>query len=220
MGSAKELIDQFGADTISAAVKNYGHIRNSPEIGETVQNFERTGELLVTPKSEPNAEAADEYKTPEEIELANLKMQVQTLRGETKANTMTSGRTVFEGHMEDVFREFNFTEKDVSEIRAGLHRQFDSWQQQGQPGLDAVKGVMGLGGAQTVRGLMLASVTPDQLRAASENTNLRKQEGLAGMSTGGPSGTASRGLEPPADFKTIHEAADWARANPEAHSSE
>ncbi len=97
----KALIDQFGGTTVAAAVENYRAVRNSAEIGEVIQEFERTGQLPVRKGSEPKVDN-DEYKTPEEQKIEALEVRLDRAEANTSANTLASGKTVLQGHMEKV----------------------------------------------------------------------------------------------------------------------
>jgi hypothetical protein len=66
---------------------------------------------------------------------------------------------------------------------------------------------------------MLQDVTPEDFRAANENADLRKAQGLGQLATDGLSNVATTGTEPPPVFKDYKDAARWAKANPNAHDS-
>jgi hypothetical protein len=74
-------------------------------------------------------------------------------------------------------------------------------------------------GYKTVKGIMLSELSPEILHAAATNAALRKQKGLSGLATDSPSGSPGTGTEPPPDFDTYIQAAQWARENPEGHDS-
>ena len=99
-----------------------------------------------------------------------------------------------------------------------MKSQFDTWGNMGSAGQSAMKSLMGPGGEDTVRGIMLSSITAEQLRAAASNITSAKREGLEGLATDGPSGTTSTGMEMPI-LETVKAAADFARANPDGHDS-
>lgn len=214
----KALIDQYGGTTVASAVENYRAIRNSAEIGEVIQEFERTGQLSARKESEPKSDD-DEYKTPEELEIKGLKAELAKVAADTNANTLASGRQVLEGHMEKVFTEYGFASEDVVKMRTGMKAQFETWSKLGSAGENALKSLMSVGGEATVRGIMLSTISPDALRAAASNTDLRKQQGLSRLATDGPSGIGSAGKEAPTEFSSAFEAAEFARANPEGHDS-
>ena len=214
----KNLLDTYGAQTVAAAVENYRAVRNSTEIGEMIQEFERTGQLPTRTGSEPKAEE-DEYKTPEELEIVALRSELAMLRNETNANTLASGRTVLQGHMEKVFSEYGFTQEDTDKMKTTITQQFEAWGTQGDPGKAAMKSLTSAGGEATVRGIMLSSITPEALRAAAANTDLRKRQGLERLATDGPSGISSTGREAPAQFDSHVAAAKYARENPDGHDS-
>jgi len=214
----REAIDRFGAPTLKAAFDNYVAIRNSQEIGDMIQEFERTGQLAAQ-RSASESNNDDEYKTPEEREIEALRGELMKLKNETSQNTMASGRRTLQDHMEKVFGEYGFTKEDTEKMRAGMISQFESWQRMGEAGSTAMKALMSPNGEATVRGIMLSSISPEALRAAAANADLRKRQGLEGLATDGPSSTSSTGKEPPPDFKTAIEAAQWARNNPNAHDS-
>ena len=212
------LVDQYGGTTIASAVENYRAIRNSPEIGEMIQEFERTGQLPARKGSESNNDDG-EYKTPEELEIVELKAQLSKVAADTKVNTLASGRQVLEGHMEKVFSEYGFSPEDIQQMRTGMKAQFETWKNLGSAGENALKSLMSVGGEATVRGIMLSTITPESLRAAAINTDLRKRQGLSRLATDGPSGIGSAGKEAPTEFSSAFEAAEFARANPEGHDS-
>jgi hypothetical protein len=213
------LFEQYDAATLKAAVENYRTLRNGADYGEAIQEFERTGQLPTRKGSETKVEEEDEYKTPEEREMESMRTELKELRANTNANTLASGRTVLQGHMETVFGEYGFTSEDTEKMRKAMTTQFDTWGTLGRAGEDAMKSLTTPNGVATVRGIMLSSITPDALRAAASNADLRKRQGLSSLATDGPSGTASAGTEPPADFASHYEAAKWAKANPEGHNS-
>jgi hypothetical protein len=213
------LFEQYDAATLKAAVENYRALRNGADYGEMIQEFERTGQLPTRKGSETKVEDDDEYKTPEERKMEAMEAELAELRANTNANTLASGRTVLQGHMETVFGEYGFTSEDTEKMRKAMTTQFDTWGSLGVVGENAMKSLTTPNGVATVRGIMLSSITPDALRAAASNADLRKRQGLSSLATDGPSGTASAGTEPPADFASHYEAAKWAKANPEGHNS-
>jgi hypothetical protein len=161
----------------------------------------------------------DEYKTPEERRMDAFEEKLAALGQNTNANTLASGRQVLQGHMETVFGEYNFLPEDAEKMRTAMTTQFDSWAGLGAAGESALKSVMSMTGENTVRGIMLSSITPEALRAAAVNTTSAKRSGLAGLATDGPSGSASTGMEAPSSFENAKAAADYARANPGGHDS-
>ena len=148
-----------------------------------------------------------------------MEEKLATLGQNTNANTLASGHTVLQGHMEKVFGEYGFTPESVEKMRETMKSQFNTWQGMGPQGETAMKSLMGPSGEATVRGIMLSSITPETLREAAVNADLRKQKGLSSLATDGPSGALSTGMEPPGPFETATKAANWARANPEGHDS-
>jgi len=218
IGPVKDIIDQYQAPTVKAVVDNYIALRNNPEVGEMIQEFERTGQLPARKGSDPNADD-DEYKTPEEREFEALRAEIAALKQDTNANTLASGQEMLTKHMESVFREYNFAPEDVEQMRKTMITQIETWQSQGDAGINALKSLGSRNGYKTVKGIMLADVPPEAFQRAVANSALRKQQELSGLATDGPSGNLSTGREPPPEFASALEAARWARANPEGHDS-
>ena len=215
------LIEQFDAKTVAAAVENYRAVRNSEAFGEAIQEFERTGQLPTRKGSEPKVDNDDEYKTPDELRMDALEARLNQAESNTTANTLSSGRTVLQGHIEKVLSEYGFTPEDSAQMRTKMTQQFDAWGTSGPAGEAAMKSIMNASGEATVRGIMLSSVTSEQLRAAASNATSAKRRGLADLGTGGPSGIPSSGMEKPPEFAEASAAvaAAWARENPELHDS-
>ena len=218
IGSMDALLEEFGADTVKAAVENYRNVRNHPDFAEWVPEFEQTGQLPTRTGSEPKVDDG-EYKTPEEQELISLRAEVAGLRQDTNANTMASGEQVLTKHMEKVFGEYGLAPEDAEKMRATMVSQMKSWATSGEPGKAALKTLMSPNGYKTVQGIMLSELSPEILHKAATNAALRKHKGLSGLATDGPSGSPGTGTEPPPEFDSIIDAAKWARANPEGHDS-
>ena len=219
IGPLKTYIDKGQAKDARAALDNYVALRASPEIGEMIQEFERTGKLPERKGSEPNTDD-DEYQTPEERELKALRVELADVRQATNANTLASGKETFTKHMEEVFREFQFAPEDAEKSRAAMVSQLEAWQNQGPKGMAAIESVGTQNGYKTVRGIMLADIPREAFARASANVALRKSQGLSDLSTDGPSGSLSTGREAPPDFAGDFIAASkWAKANPDGHDS-
>jgi len=205
---------------VKSVFDNYRSIRNSPELGEGIQEFERTGQLSARKGSAPNADAdTDEYQTPEEQEIAELKERLARVESSTNSNTLASGKEMLTKHMEAVFRELHFAPEDVETARAAMVSQIKTWETAGEAGLSAMKSLGTPNGYKTVKGIMLADVPPEAFVRAADNIALRKRQGLSGLATDGPSGALSTGKEAPPDFADEMQAAAYAAANPDGHDS-
>jgi len=217
----RALIDQYDAKTVAAAVENYRAVRSSEAFGEAIQEFERTGQLPTRKGSEPTVDNDDEYKTPEEQRMDALEARLNAAESNTSANTLASGRTVLQGHIETVLSEYGFTPEDSQKMQTTMTQQFDAWQNSGPAGLAAMKSIMNASGLATVKGIMLSAVSADALRAAAVNATSAKRKGLERLATDGPSGIPSSGREPPPEFAEASSAVAgaWARENPDLHDS-
>lgn len=218
IGPIGALLEEFGGETIRAAVENYRGVRNHPDFAEWIPEYERTGQLPTRTGSESNADDG-EYKSPEELEMTALREKVASLERDTSANTLASGEQVLKQHMEKVFGEWGLTPEDTETMRSSVTSQIKTWASSGEQGKQAMRTLMSPNGYKTVKGIMLSELSAESLRAAAENIALRKQQGLSGLATDGPSSTSSTGREPPPEFATAIEVARHAKANPDAYDA-
>jgi hypothetical protein len=181
--------------------------------------FEQTGTLPTkTAGNNSNADDDEEYKTPEEKRMDALELELKTLRTGQTAQMSASGRQQMQNHMVTIFGEYQFPPEIEEKFRERVVKQIDDWSI--QPGGEAaLKALGGQNGLKTVKSIMFQDATPEDFRAANDNADLRKQQGLGPLATDGLPRAASTGKEPPPVFKDWREAARWAKANPNAHDA-
>jgi hypothetical protein len=219
LGEAKDIIEQYGGQVVANAVQNYAQLRSSEQYGKDIEAFEQTGQLPTRTGSASPETENEEYLTDEEKEIRALKETVADLSNRVGAQTRTSGREVLKGHIEKVFSEYDFDPEVKERMRGAVISQFETWSRAGKAGEAAVQAVMQPTGEMTVRGLMLGGANPDDIFQASQRTALRKKTGLSSLATDVPGAAGSKGTEPPPQFATAIEAAQYAAANPDAHDS-
>jgi len=160
----------------------------------------------------------EEYKTPEEIKIEALERQLNSAEQRIGQAELGSGQQVLQQHLGEIRKELDIEPDVWARVEKKMAKQIVQWNSSAA-GQQSIRGLGGQDGYTTVRALVYADLSPDEIAKGVNNAALRKSNQLGGLSTGGPSGSASMGNEPPPVFDTAKDAFDWAKAHPGGHDS-
>lgn len=222
LGPAQALIDTYGGDVVATATNNYAALRQAEGLAESILEFEKTGQLPQRRNgSAQTMEQEEEYLTPEEHQIRELRQEVENLKSGLTGQAFTTGKATLERHMQEVLSEFQFAPEKEQQLRENVVATFERWRGAGEPGKQALNGILGPGGAQTIRGIMLGNLSAKDIAEAAQGAALRKQQKLGRLATDGPGGIASSGRETRnlSEFDDLMDLARSVRADPDAFDS-
>ena len=212
---ARQLLEQYGADTVAAAVENYAQLRNHADLGKAIQEFETTGTLNFQSNSDAGNVLEDEYMTDEERELKALRAEVSELRQGQTSLTVHTGTTALQGHLEKVKEAFHLSPDEFRHVSEALESDARKWA--GSPqGVDLLKTIQTADGYATVKALALGKLPDSTFLEMGERKRLRDKQRLSGFETDGPSRPGSPGDEELPTVKGALAAFQQAKENPGA----
>lgn len=218
-GDLEKFKAQYTGSELAQFVDQYAAALNEPVLREAIQTFHATGKVKISQQGSNDTPAdEDEYKSPEQIEIDTLKQKLATLEPRIAQQEAGVGQAVLKDHLVKIFGELELAPEVRDRVDKKLEGQLRTWAGS-ENGLETIRGLMTPNGHETVRALVYGSLTQKEIHEGVMNHALRTGNKLDALSTGGPSGEASSGQEPPPEFASAFKAMEWARRNPEAHDS-
>jgi hypothetical protein len=188
VGSLEPWIDQIGAQPIVDHLTRYAALRDHPAFKTAILEFERTGML---PASLNAASADEEYLSPEQKEIRELRNEIASLRGQQAQVTQQTAKQTMKDHLGRFFSEWSDLEEgDRQQISDGLTRAFEDFAKtpNGQQILTSPR-------YETIRTIALQQLSDAQIVEAGKRRHLRELRLQKGAATDEPSSVRTTGRE-------------------------
>lgn len=218
LGKLGDLKDNFTGDDIRAYLEQYDRVLGHPKLKTAIEKYLQTGQIPSNASSPDGSEGDEDdlYLSDEQKEIRALKQELQDLKGQVGQVDHSATVTRLTGHFEKVANDLHLSGEPFGKVKDAVLRVVEAWAKKGDIGRQALRALQGPNGEKEVRRLMVQQIDELGLSDDLALARLRAKKGaLAGLTTDGPGGVASRGDEPMPEHKTALEALRAARANPE-----
>jgi hypothetical protein len=211
-GQLQQLLSQVDAETIVTAVNNYAAIRQHDKFGRVVQEYETTGQI---PSSGTYpVEEEDEYLSPEQREIRDLKIELNKTRTQINGITTSTGTAALQGHLETFAKEHFLSAEEFETVKRAIEPQIKQWGTN-DAGRSALQRLQTPDGYSTVKALGLQNLPESVIFELGDRKRLRERERLERHRTDGPSESSTTGREAPPEVKGALAALKYAKANPD-----
>ncbi len=213
LGNLTSYLDRTDGDTIASAVSSYLGMKQDPRTAPLVAKYEQG--TLAAP-AEPEGE---EYLTPEQREIREVRAELQRLRGGQDELVLGAGQQALEGHFARFTEEYPLEPGELAAVRKHLEKSFEGWMKEGETGRRALRNIQSPSNYKMVKNLMLgaiAEVAEPALLAFGARRDQRRSARVEGFRTDDRTTPASDEAMP--EFKGANaalQALEFVRKHPE-----